>query len=1094
MAVVFDISRRESPLNRFVVAKKNRKNICEMASPKVWSENHTKLTSFLEKLYPTWSDVLSAIDDEAILDEVILLLAYYFDCEAPCLFVHPISEIGQVQLDCAKVNLGAQAGDMPLVINVYRKFCATPKRERHHWCAQHCVDYATVKKLDQAYSDLKCSTEGHIGCRIIGNNNKSLMEKLYHLGQLTLKTSPETVYLHDGMPGLSYLNVKSLERIRLTTDATLSLCPVPPKYILVMPNTRNLCTLTCDEADVKSTADRNRSFELLLSRAVSKIVICTKICDCGTGFRDFICEDSYRRLKVLTNEVWKHCGCEEAEVHVTPDPITQSLMLFCPESFIGKVTAVVEERVKIIKAECEANFTDVDFPESSDVTGCVTAGGHLAETKSQPGYDRTLVFWVNSPKNRRKLMDEDLSEEYIKDTLLKSVKDVIAVRKFRDYPESAMWGLVIMKDTMACKDATRDFNRLGGKYRLQWINNVMSEIVLMFSVEKKLKNKVWVKFTTEQAFETAKRFPWNEYWVVETYFFDDRQAKFVFRRDRNDIYRLRNDIADLANVSVASVKHETISPLRWPEEDLNHVEDTLETKFKDMSYLESYDIQFLSRKQDDTQWQGVVRFESYHKHAPDKFHRDTGSVLLTNDMVFINNGVRDGLTMKIPRKVYYLLKKEIQEQETDFHGSVGVQISNPDDEIVSVHFIWWNGGKMPDKLYNLMDLLKPVYILGADRGLGEILRNDHRPFKVIERWFQVAIVSAEESSRIIMIYGRQNERKKARDHLKSLHVSDSTKENTCYEIIPLSGPTVPSGLITTMINKYGYTLDRLQIISGCSITHLDKQRHAILCRGRPSDIQLVKEELDTCCSELAGNTWACLFTQVRECVACLCPIDNPRNPAYHLDVCGHPYCTECLISQIKTQMSQKLLPITCVAGECEAKFNIDDILAACNKGDESTAKFVEVALQHHLSRNKPICKPCPTPDCPMMFHIPVDDDKRFDCPHCNTETCIGCQEKWHAGFSCEIKKEIDNLEDKKLKTWILKRPKFRKMCPCCKSGVEKMGGCDNVHCSSCATSMCWKCLAFFKTSGECYDHIATKHRNEPADYDYDDELVDNEED
>ncbi len=65
---------------------------------------------------------------------------------------------------------------------------------------------------------------------------------------------------------------------------------------------------------------------------------------------------------------------------------------------------------------------------------------------------------------------------------------------------------------------------------------------------------------------------------------------------------------------------------------------------------------------------------------------------------------------------------------------------------------------------------------------------------------------------------------------------------------------------------------------------------------------------------------------------------------------------------------------------------------------------------------------------------------------------------FHTGLSCDIKREIECLEDKKLKSWIQEQPKKRKMCPKCKSGIEKQMGCSNVHCASCHTYICWLCL------------------------------------
>ncbi len=1070
------------------------------------SDGCLSLSSCLQTLYPKWSEALGYTDDGEILDEFVLLLSYFVDCGAPDLFVHPMSDIGQALVDCAKVNFGGQAGDIPLVLNTYHKFVACPKRERHVWCAQNCVDYATVKNLEQAYNDLKFSVQAHRKRTIHNdaNNNwkcrRTLREKLHKISGILLEKFPENLYIHDGKPGLCYSNVKSQKWVQIAVNSPLSLCPRPPKYVILMPSsskTPGTCVITCAEESVQSAAERSKDFKLQLIAAKSKVLTSVTICSCGTAFEDILTANNCRRLNLIACEVCKWCGCKEEEVYVTADTLTHSLVMFCPESMVEKALPVVRERASIIRAECEASICDVDYPgkNTNGLVACLSSGGFLVETDGQPSYERTCVLWVDSPEHRRKVSDEDLSEEYVKESLLKSVDRVVAVRKFRDFPESPMWGLVIMKDTMACSEAQKRFNKTGGKYRLEWINTEVKDIVMNFSIEKKLKNKIWVQFSSQRDFDVAKKFSWDEYWVMEAFFFDDRQAKFVFKRDRPDLYRLKHDICDLANVDVITVKHETISPCRWPENDLEYVKEELEAKCKKINYLHDHKIEFQPSKENDTHWLGTIRFESYHPFIPDKFHGDIGGVQLRNGMVFVSDGVREGMTVKIPRRAYLLLKKEIEKEETDFHGGMGVRVSDDEDELlVSVHFIWWNGGKMSSKLQDLHDMIRPVVICGVSKGITELVKTDQRPFQAIERWFQVSIDTADAAIASLLVYGRKDNRNQAAEYLKTQLADNSVQNGLRYDVIPVSGPSVPNGLLTNLLMKYGPTLDKLQIRSGCMNVHLDKHTRVLLCKGSPASVEALREELDVCCSELAGDAWKGLFTQSEECAACLNAIEDPRNPVHHLEICGHSYCSDCLVSQVTTQLSQKLLPISCVAEECETKLSLGDIVYACDKGHKCDVdKFVEVALQYHLARNRMICKPCPTPDCPVMFHTAVDDDKKFNCPRCNTDTCIGCLEKWHPGLSCEIKKEIDELDDEKLKSWIMEKPKTRKMCPSCKSGVEKMGGCDNVHCSSCSTSMCWKCLAFFKTSGECYDHIATKHRHDQPDMavdQSDDELAD----
>lgn len=47
-----------------------------------------------------------------------------------------------------------------------------------------------------------------------------------------------------------------------------------------------------------------------------------------------------------------------------------------------------------------------------------------------------------------------------------------------------------------------------------------------------------------------------------------------------------------------------------------------------------------------------------------------------------------------------------------------------------------------------------------------------------------------------------------------------------------------------------------------------------------------------------------------------------------------------------------------------------------------------------------------------------------------------------------------------------------KKCPNCGEGIQKNEGCQHMTCLKCNSHICWNCLKFFKTSKECYDHLA----------------------
>ncbi len=64
-----------------------------------------------------------------------------------------------------------------------------------------------------------------------------------------------------------------------------------------------------------------------------------------------------------------------------------------------------------------------------------------------------------------------------------------------------------------------------------------------FQITCYLRNCVVVKFGTHVNLTRARAFPWSEYWVVEvTFHTEDRIGEFLFKRPRNNLEKLKDDI------------------------------------------------------------------------------------------------------------------------------------------------------------------------------------------------------------------------------------------------------------------------------------------------------------------------------------------------------------------------------------------------------------------------------------------------------------------------------------------------------------------------------------------------------------------------
>ena len=62
-----------------------------------------------------------------------------------------------------------------------------------------------------------------------------------------------------------------------------------------------------------------------------------------------------------------------------------------------------------------------------------------------------------------------------------------------------------------------------------------------------------------------------------------------------------------------------------------------------------------------------------------------------------------------------------------------------------------------------------------------------------------------------------------------------------------------------------------------------------------------------------------------------------------------------------------------------------------------------------------------------------------------------------------------------LKAWMKEDKKNRRRCTGCGAGIEKTGGCNNVHCSNCGHYICWVCMASYDVMRDCYNHLDAQH-------------------
>ncbi|KAM0853759.1 hypothetical protein ACQ4PT_050875 [Festuca glaucescens] len=165
--------------------------------------------------------------------------------------------------------------------------------------------------------------------------------------------------------------------------------------------------------------------------------------------------------------------------------------------------------------------------------------------------------------------------------------------------------------------------------------------------------------------------------------------------------------------------------------------------------------------------------------------------------------------------------------------------------------------------------------------------------------------------------------------------------------------------------------------------------------------------------------------------------------------CAHAFCASCVRQYIAAKVEQSLLSIGCPDPGCK-----DGVLHP-----EDCRRVIPPPLFHRWGAA--LCEAalpgelkfyCPFKDCSALM---VDDTSPGDaavtnveCPHCNRIFCVRCKVPWHDGVQCA---EFQRLgEDERGREDLLLRKVAQQRrwgrCPGCRMYVEKVSGCDSMHC------------------------------------------------
>ena len=145
---------------------------------------------------------------------------------------------------------------------------------------------------------------------------------------------------------------------------------------------------------------------------------------------------------------------------------------------------------------------------------------------------------------------------------------------------------------------------------------------------------------------------------------------------------------------------------------------------------------------------------------------------------------------------------------------------------------------------------------------------------------------------------------------------------------------------------------------------------------------------------------------------------------------------------IITKLEQgKIMNINCMQQECTNKFHHIDIEKI---QDPELNKLFASKYRAYTTQLATDAKWCPTPDCDTVVSTKNAKKNLATCPTCSRQLCIQCGDFSHLDSEC-VSNELNytRLQIKK--------------CPTCFTPIQRIDGCNEMHCTRCDNFFCYRC-------------------------------------
>jgi ariadne-1 len=219
-------------------------------------------------------------------------------------------------------------------------------------------------------------------------------------------------------------------------------------------------------------------------------------------------------------------------------------------------------------------------------------------------------------------------------------------------------------------------------------------------------------------------------------------------------------------------------------------------------------------------------------------------------------------------------------------------------------------------------------------------------------------------------------------------------------------------------------------------------------------------------------------SNLSKCFICLEDGFSPDDEMMSMK-CGHSFCRLCWYEFIQNMLQEGgnvALRTTCPIPDCQVIVTAGDIERVA---PELVPAYEKLELDSFVEAHATCLRQCPGPDCTWVAIIPrcgLFEDAHvlnYCCGNCQTRFCFNCRLPPHDG-------PCNNAADNHAavaRADAVHHPNHTKdinhiikQCPKCGIEIQKIGGCNRMHCTACRHFFCWTCLGGYQS----YDHVCGK--------------------